>query len=179
MPVSSVLSMLIRPPPVLIPHIDSIQLSVCLWASRKYPIMSVCTLLYHCAQHLSRILLLCQRDEWWQRSESCLLLCARAYCASLCLPDWVGSLFVAPRQRCAERVGSRVQGRPRSCVFHTTWREYRRAPNDRPGHSLSLMIKCIMSWLCSSCQCRVHFTRHFCLCSLPTDDSAIITDMFF
>lgn len=34
---------------------------------------------------------LCQHDEWWQRSQLCLLLCAWEYCAFLCLPEGVES----------------------------------------------------------------------------------------
>lgn len=110
-PGSSVLLVLIGTPYRFPPHWSPVHLRLSVVVPEHLEnILSCLHAHYHTAHTVSEPRpLLCQRDEWWQRSESRLLfVCAvrGAYCALLCLPEWDGSCL-QPRDE-VEGSGSTV-----------------------------------------------------------------------
>lgn len=133
-------SVLFNPPPLpSITCIDFIHpgLSVCPPASTKIPYHVCVCIIIPLTQHPScSLLCVSVMSSDSARSRVVCGGARGAYCAPLCLPEWVGS------PEAARRPGSRVQGRPRVAFWHRTAGQ---APNGWPAHELApLMTKSIM-----------------------------------
>lgn len=129
---ASVLLKLTRPPLYWFLHWSrstAVQLSVQPQASRKYPIMSVCALLYHSHSIWAASSFV---SAWWVVTAlgvMSFVVCSGILCVAV-FTRVSRELFVAPRQR---RAGGWGWGSIMS--FHT---KYHTALNEWPGQSLSL-----------------------------------------